>query len=395
MVGPRTRLVGPRTRLGRFLLAGLLLATLPGMGAMASEQSLSEGTLGSSSIGVGGQSPGAGPWETPFAASVAQGAEALRSDLAQTLLDVAGPSPALSPSAVSTGSDGRLTILLLGSDYRSGYRYAEHTDVLMVVSLDLATKRLAMASIPRDVAYFPVHPDNRIGSASNSGTLRVNLLYDRYKRQADGVIERTALDRFRKDVAFALGMEIDHYAYLRFSGFDDLMDTVGGVAVDIPSTIVDPHYQDSPTPGIRFPAANGWLLRGAAVKRCAGTNTNCKRSIVYVRSRKGTVGSVANSDAQRVRRQQGLVLAAIRKVASGNADLASLRSASITRVTTSLPTSWEDVSWLRSKLNGAIAYSSDRVIFLPTAHAKVLTYPKYSSKLKNTAVRGWVDSHMQ
>ncbi len=385
---------GPRRHLGRFFLAGLLLATLPGMGVTASEQSPPQGALASFTIGVGDQSPGAGPWETSFAASLAQGAEALRSDIAQTLLDVAATSSAPSPSAVSAGSDGRLTILLLGSDYRSGYRYAEHTDVLMVVSLDLSTKRLAMASIPRDVAYFPVHPDNRIGTARDSGSLRVNLLYDRYKRQADGVIERTALDQLRKDVAFALGMEIDHYAYLRFSGFDDLMDNVGGVAVDIPSVIVDQYYQDSPTPGIRFPAVKGWLLGGAEAKRCAGTNTNCKRGIVYVRSRKGTVGSVANSDAQRVSRQQGLVLAAIRKVASGGADLGSLRSASITRVTTSLPTSWEDVSWLRSKLNGAIAYSSDRLTFLPTAYARSLTYPKYSSKLKNKAVRGWVDSHM-
>jgi len=387
---------GSPTRLGRFVLAGLLLATLPGMGATVSEQSPPQGALASSTVGVGGESPGAGPWETSFAASLARGAEALRSDIAQTLSEVAAPSSAPSPSAVSAGSDGRLTILLLGSDYRSGYRYPEHTDVLMVVSLHLATKRLAMASIPRDVAYFPVHPDNRIGTAKNSGSLRVNLLYDRYKQQADGVIERAALDRLRKDVAFALGMEIDHYAYLRFSGFDDLMDNVGGVAVAIPATILDPNYQDSSSPpyGIKFPAASAWYLRGEAAKRCSGTSMKCKRGIVYVRSRKGTVGSVANSDAQRVSRQQGLVLAAIRKVASGGADLGSLRSASLTRVTTSLPTSWEDVSWLRSKLNGAIAYSSDRVTFLPTAYARSLTYPKYSSKLKNKAVRGWVDSHM-
>jgi anionic cell wall polymer biosynthesis LytR-Cps2A-Psr (LCP) family protein len=387
-------MTGSRTRFGGVFLAGLLVAALPGMGVTASEAELAQRAPASSGSPLPEDALALRPSGTSLGASLAQGAEALRSDISRALGDIA--AAAASPSAVSAGSDGRLTVLLLGSDYRTGYRYTEHTDVMMVASLDLATKRLAMASIPRDVAYFPVHPDNRSGTAKDSGALRVNLLYDGYKRQADGVIERTALDKFRKDVAFALGMEIDYYAYLRFSGFDALMDNVGGVSVDIPARIVDPNYQDSASPpfGIQFPTAYGWNLRGWAAKRCSGTAMNCKRGIVYVRSRKGTVGSAANSDAQRVRRQQGLVLAAIRKVASGGADLSSLRSASLSHVTTSLPTGWEDVSWLRSKLAGAIAYSSDRIVFVPPSYAKVLTYPKDSSKLKNRAVRGWVGSHM-
>lgn len=369
------------------LLAGSLIASLAAIGATASvEPMVRAGTT------VPVSRPSDASAGSALAASLARGAEALRADLVQTVAGLAAPSGA--PSTVSTGSDGRLTILLIGSDYRDEYRYTEHTDVLMVASLDLTTKRISMASIPRDVAYFPIHPDNRSGAATNSGSMRVNLLYDRYKTQADGVIEREALQKLRKDVAFALGLEIDHYAYLRFTGFDALMDNVGGVSVGIPSRILDPYYQDSPTPGIRFPAASSWLLRGGTAKRCAGTDMNCKRGIVYVRSRKGTVGSVANSDAQRVRRQQGLVLAAIRKVASGGADLESLRSASLSRVTTSLPISWNDVSWLRSKLQGAISYSSDRMVFLPTTYAKDLTYPKDSSKLKIRAVRNWVDAHM-
>ncbi|MBA3959430.1 MAG: LCP family protein [Chloroflexi bacterium] len=388
MPGSRTRSIG-------LFLAGLMVAALPVMGVTASEAEVAQRAPASSGSPLPEDALALRPSGTSLGASLARGAEALRSDISRALDEAA--AAAASPSAVSAGSDGRLTVLLLGSDYRTGYRYAEHTDVIMVASLDLATKRLAMASIPRDVAYFPVHPDNRSGTAKDSGALRVNLLYDRYKRQADGVIERTALDKFRKDVAFALGLEIDYYAYLRFSGFDALMDNVGGVSVDIPARIVDPKYQDSASPpfGIQFPTASGWKLRGWAAKRCSGTAMNCKRGIVYVRSRKGTVGSAANSDAQRVRRQQGLVLAAIRKVASGGADLSSLRSASLSHVTTSLPTGWEDVSWLRSKLAGAIAYSSDRIVFVPPSYAKVLTYPKYSSKLKKKAVRGWVDSHME
>ncbi len=375
-----------RDRLGGPILAGLLIAALPGMGVSA--------TVAEAPLPAGAQADAAQPASTgSYARSLAGGVDTLRTELERTLGGLMSDSPAA--STVSAGTDGRLTILLLGSDYRTGYRYDEHTDVIMVASLDLATKRMSMASIPRDVVYFPIHPDNRIGSR-DTGTMRVNLLYDRYKTQGDGVIERSALEKFRKDVAFALRMEIDYYSYIRFSGFDALVDNVGGVAVDIPARILDPEYQDSASPpyGIKFPAAYGWVVRGAEAKRCSGTAMKCKRGIVYVRSRKGYVGSVRNSDAQRVRRQQGFVLAAIKKVSSGGADLASLSSASASQITTSLPTKWDDVLWLRDRLQGSYSYSTDRTVFIPTTYAKALTSPKDSSKLKLRAVRSWIAQHM-
>ncbi len=317
----------------------------------------------------------------------------LRDELAERVasLDIDGPGGAL-----SLGEDGRLTILLLGSDYRENYRYLEHTDVIMVVSFDMATKELAFASIPRDVVYFQIHTDNRISGATTSGEMRVNLLYDRYRTIDPQQVSKLALEKFKKDVAFALRMEIDYYAFIRFTGFDALMDEVGGVAVNIPARIVDPEYRDSGSPpyGVKFPARSGWMLKGRNVPLCSGTVKNCKRGIVYVRSRKGTVGSVPNTDAQRVGRQQGLVLAAISKVASGGADLGSLLSASDIHVTTSMPTSFDDVSWLRNRLKSATSASSDRVNFLPTAYAKDLTVPRNASRLKNKAVRAWIAQHM-
>ncbi len=86
--------------------------------------------------------------------------------------------------------------------------------------------------------------------------MRVNLLYDSYRSGDAQQVSGTALETFKKDVAFALRMEIDYYAFIRFTGFDALMDEVGGVAVNIPARIVDPEYRDSGSPpyGIKFPA---------------------------------------------------------------------------------------------------------------------------------------------
>ncbi|MBA2275993.1 MAG: LCP family protein [Chloroflexi bacterium] len=90
------------------------------------------------------------------------------------------------------------------------------------------------------------------------------MLYDRYRTGDAQQVSEPALEKLKKDVAFALAMEIDYYAFIRFTGFDALMDNVAGVAVNIPAQIVDPYYSDSGSPpyGIKFPDRFGWVLKG-------------------------------------------------------------------------------------------------------------------------------------
>ncbi len=371
-----------RRRLGAFGLAALLLAAaLPGVAASPTKI-LPAGTA------------------TAATPSLAVDPGALE-DLLHGVSDAGGRLRAAldvyaAPSAISYGADGRLTILLLGSDYRTGYKYQEHTDVMLVVSLDPVRGKIAMASIPRSMVRFPIHPDNRTpGGARNSGDLRVNFLYDSYRQtDDDGVIERQALERVRMDVGHALRLEIDYYAFIRFTGFDTLVDTAGGIAVDIPAAIVDPNYQDSPTRGIRFPMATDWLLRGGSAKRCAGTTQDCRRGIVYVRSRKGRVGTVPNSDYQRARRQQGFIFSAIRKVTAGEADLEALRLGSISHITTDMPRGPADALWLRDRLSGAKAPVKARVVFAPPTWATELSVPKHSARLQLKKVRAWIAQKM-
>src|SRR5205085_11539429 len=55
------------------------------------------------------------------------------------------------PSSVNYGSDGRLTVLVVGSDWRQRLSgTGERTDVMMVVSVNPNTHRVAAASVPRD-----------------------------------------------------------------------------------------------------------------------------------------------------------------------------------------------------------------------------------------------------
>ncbi len=86
---------------------------------------------------------------------------------------------------VKLGKDGRLTVLLIGSDWRpdSG---GERLDVLMVATIDPVTGEAAVVSIPRDMSGIP------LAGGGNSGGMRVNSIY--YIRYRDPSL-RHAEDR--------------------------------------------------------------------------------------------------------------------------------------------------------------------------------------------------------
>ena len=64
----------------------------------------------------------------------------------------------LGPSSLNAGSDGRLTILLVGSDWRvrlSGT--GERTDSIMVMTIN-NSHQISAVSLPRDVGNVPIGP---------------------------------------------------------------------------------------------------------------------------------------------------------------------------------------------------------------------------------------------
>lgn len=77
-------------------------------------------------------------------------------------------------STLKKTSNGSLTVLLLGSDYRTG-AWSERTDTVIVANI-AKNGRVAMAAIPRDTVQVP------LASGGTSGASRVNTLYQRYKR---------------------------------------------------------------------------------------------------------------------------------------------------------------------------------------------------------------------
>jgi polyisoprenyl-teichoic acid--peptidoglycan teichoic acid transferase len=137
------------------------------------------------------------------------------------------------PVAIPTlDSTDRINILVMGIDRRAGEPYISRTDSMMILSIDPATNRAAMLSIPRDLyVTIPNYGQNRINTAFLYGA-------QNGRSPADGA--QLAM----QTVSYNLGLPIHHYLTVDFSTFVTAIDTLGGIQVDVPYTIYDSLYPD-------------------------------------------------------------------------------------------------------------------------------------------------------
>jgi len=115
----------------------------------------------------------------------------------------------------------RLNILLLGIDARPGDTTSQNTDTMIVLSLDPVNKTAAMLSLPRDIYV------NRPGMLTD----KINAAY------AFG-----GADLSRRVVEDLLGIRINAYALVDFEAFTKIVNTVGGVIVDVHRPVRDESY---------------------------------------------------------------------------------------------------------------------------------------------------------
>ncbi len=137
-----------------------------------------------------------------------------------------GPSPTLTPMpAAGMRIPERYTnIVLLGSDKRPGSG-TWRTDSIIIVSVDTANNVVRLLSIPRDLwVYIPGHGYNRINTADLWGELA---------RKGSGP------ERVKQTIYHNLGIPIHYYVRVDFAGFKEIIDTVGGIDVDVDCALTD------------------------------------------------------------------------------------------------------------------------------------------------------------
>jgi polyisoprenyl-teichoic acid--peptidoglycan teichoic acid transferase len=135
-----------------------------------------------------------------------------------------------------TAVPGRVTVLLLGGDAGPGRR-GLRTDSMMVASFEVATGKVALFGLPRNLVQVPL-PDGP--AADHFGECRCfpRLLNELYAFAQD---ERPDLFPHSQRPGIAavagvaeelLGLPIDHYALVDLLGFVDVIDALGGVTVN-------------------------------------------------------------------------------------------------------------------------------------------------------------------
>ena len=146
----------------------------------------------------------------------------------QTVTRVQGDNnPNQVRDTASTGnilSGRRINILLLGSDTDEKFQggYLAQTDI--VVTIDPTTKSVGMLSIPRDTW---------LNAAAGKGMMKLDQVYF-YGGPA--LSEATIHQDF--------GIYIDYYAWVGLNGFIKVINTAGGVDIDVLHPITDDLYPD-------------------------------------------------------------------------------------------------------------------------------------------------------
>lgn len=195
------------------------------------------------------------------------------------ITSVAIPRQTVEPKIVIPPINGnqRINILVLGSDNdRKKEESRPLTQSIIVVTIDPKHARVGLLSIPRDL-WVPIHgfPSAKIDVAAKDGGF--------------GLTRATVESLFH--------IPIDYYAWVGLAGFQRVIDTFGGLTLDISHPIIDDYYPNDITSS--DPYGYTRLFMPPGWRYVSG-----RQALDYVRSRHGDlVGDFGRS----ARQQQILV----------------------------------------------------------------------------------------
>jgi LCP family protein required for cell wall assembly len=174
----------------------------------------------------------------------------------------------------------RINVLLLGLE-------GPRTDTIIFASFDPKTKKVSMISIPRDTYFY------RKGYET-SDQKKINAVYG-----AAGV------KGTMKAVENVLGgVPIHHYVRVTYNGVEKIVDSLGGVEVNVPFHM---HYRD--------PDANPPLVIDVPAGRQILKGEKAVQFLRFRQSNDKTVG-YKDGDLGRIRAQQQFLKSAIKKALS-------------------------------------------------------------------------------
>ncbi|WP_055481458.1 LCP family protein [Sphaerimonospora mesophila] len=183
--------------------------------------------------------------------------------------------------------EGPINVLIIGTDGEMGkpaYRFGARSDTMILAHLSADRKRTTILNIPRDTMVM-IH-------GCGSAPARLNMINQAYDIGGLGCAVKT--------VESVTGLRVDHGMEFDFSGFKSMVDALGGVEVHLPRPVDDPKAK------LTLPAGRHVV--------------NGETALAYARLRYYGDGS----DLQRIKRQQWLMSAMVKKARESLTDPARL-----------------------------------------------------------------------
>jgi len=177
-----------------------------------------------------------------------------RADIPEALLNTPTPQPGEPFNLVIFGSDAR-------NPDQNGL-----TDTIIVARIDPEEREIWMVSIPRDTRVeLPGHGVHKINAAYVFGGTNLAI-------------------QAVEDVS---GQEIDHFITVNFWGFEEIVDSMGGVKIDVPQAINDRRADFTPDGSASVIAPGPQILNGA-------------HALTFVRHRGYADGDIGRTHAQQL-----------------------------------------------------------------------------------------------
>lgn len=169
-------------------------------------------------------------------------------------------------------ADGVYNVLVVGTD-----KVGLNTDTIMVLSLDTKNDQANVMSIPRDTMSNVTRKVKKINAAYSVGG-------------------KANIDQLKEEVKYLLGFDVDYYVVVNLQAFEQMIDAIGGVTIDVKRNM---DYEDP--------------YQNLSIHIKKGEQTlNGKDAIGFVRYRHG----YAEGDLGRVKAQQQFMEALAKQLAT-------------------------------------------------------------------------------
>ena len=158
-------------------------------------------------------------------------------------------------------------------------RSTYNTDTLIVVSIDPVTKQVAMFSLPRDTVDVPTPPGPARSAFGSVYTRKINAWWTSVRKRTDlfpGNPNKNlpGYNGLKAIIGNLYGLDIKYFVEVNFDGFKKVVDTIGGVTINVQVPVTDDRYPSSTTASggsTSRPASSTWTAPRRSSTPARGT----------------------------------------------------------------------------------------------------------------------------